>query len=151
MWIRSHVEMLLAQEWQLCRITADDDGDYVFPSGTALCWVSVLEGEVPMVRVTAHAAYGIRSSAKVLRELNDIQARLLSASIRLAGDVVVVSQTLSPIGLTQPVLAQALAAVGGVAADIGPLLAAVFDGATPLDQAAADAAEAGGADQSDVA
>ena len=43
-----------------------------------------------------------------------------------------VSQVLSPIGLTQPVLAQALRSVSGVAEDIGPLLAAMFDGSTPF-------------------
>jgi hypothetical protein len=139
MWIRSHVELLLAREWGCCRVTADDDGDYLFPSGTALCWVSVLDGEQPMVRVTAHAAYGFKASARLLRELNDVQARCLSAAVRLNGDAVVVTQTISPIGLTQPVLAQALDAVTSVARDLGPLLAAMFDGQTPLTPGRADA------------
>lgn len=49
----------------------------------------------------------------------------------LHSGVVVVSQTISPYGLTGPVLAQALKAVGGLADDIGLLLAGMFNGATP--------------------
>lgn len=134
MWIRSHVELLLQREWDACRVTADGDGDFPFRSGTALCWVSVLETEPIMVRVFAHAAYGLKPTGKLLRELNEIEGRCLSAHVRLADETVVVSQTISPIGLTQPVLAQAMSAVSGVAADIGSLLAAMFGGSTPFDE-----------------
>jgi hypothetical protein len=131
MWIRSHVERLLQDEWQACRVEADCDGDYPFREGTAACWVSVMDTEPIMVRVFAHAATGVKSSLKLLSELNAIQWRALSASISLRGGTVVVEQTISPIGLTQPVLAQAMRAVGGVADDIGLLLAGMFNGATP--------------------
>lgn len=131
-WIKSHVELLLQREWDVCRVTTDPDGDFPFRAGAAACWVSVSAGEAPMVHVFAHAACGLKPTAKVLRELNDIQNRALSARIALAEGCVLVSQVLSPIGLTQPVLAQALRAVAGVAEDIGPLLAAMFDGATPF-------------------
>ena len=88
-------------------------------------------GAPPMVRVVAHAATGVRSTFKLLRELNEIQLSARSASIAIAGDVVIVSQTISPIGLTAPVLRQALVAVGGVADSVGMLVASVFDGRTP--------------------
>jgi hypothetical protein len=131
MWIRSHVERLLQEEWQACRVVADCDGDYPFREGTAACWVSVMETEPIMVRVFAHAATGVKSTLKLLSELNALQWRALSASISLRGGIVVVEQTISPIGLTQPVLAQAMRAVGGVADNIGLLLAGMFNGSTP--------------------
>ena len=132
LWVRSHVERLLQDEWDCCRVTADDDGDYHFRHGTAAGWVSIREtGDVPFVRVFAYAAEGIRSSAALLRERNDIQLRTMTASIMWSDGRVVVSQTISPIGLTRPVLAQALTAVGGVADDIGLLLAGMFNGKTP--------------------
>jgi hypothetical protein len=131
MWIRSHVERCLQDEWGCCQVTVDEDGDYPFRAGTAACWVSVLETEPIMVRVSAQAAYGLRQSAKLLAELNAIQLSALSASIGLADDTVVVSQTLSPIGLSGPALAQAIHAVGGVASDVGLLLAGMFGGQTP--------------------
>lgn len=131
MWIKSHVELLLQREFDTCRVEVDADGDFPFRSGTAACWVSVL-GEQPMVHVFAHAVCGLSSSAKLLRELNEIQNRALSARVALSDDCVLVSQAISPIGLTQPVLAQAIRAVCGVAEDIGTLLAAMFDGSTPF-------------------
>lgn len=132
MWIRSHVEALLQREWDVCRVVADDDGDYPFRRGTAACYVAVLDAEPIMVRVFAHAAFGLRPTLKVLRELSEIQRRSLTARVELRHDVVVVSQTVSPVGLTQPVLAQAMNEVATVADGIGPLVAVMFDGRTPF-------------------
>jgi hypothetical protein len=142
MWIRSHVEVLLQREWEMCRIAEDGDGDFPFRRGTAACYVSVLDNDPPMVRVFAHAAYGLKPTLKVLREINEIQRRALSARVELRNDVVVVSQTLSPIGLTQPVLAQAMDAVATVADDIGTLFAVMFDGRTPFDHEVPDSEDA---------
>ena len=130
-WIRSHVEQLLEALWGVCRIHPDDDGDYPFRRGTAACWVSVLPTAPVMVRVFAQAVSGLKPSLRLFAELNDIERRALSCSVVLEGDTVVVAQTLSPVGLTAPVLEQALTAVAGVADDIGALLAAVFGGQTP--------------------
>jgi len=142
MWIRSHVELLLQREWDVCRVLSDEDGDVPYRHGTAACYVSVLDLDPPMVRVFAHAAYGLKPTLKVLREINEIQGRSVSARVELRRDVVVVSQTFSPIGLTQPVLAQAMDAVGSVADDVGTLLAAMFDGATPFKHEIPDSEEA---------
>jgi hypothetical protein len=142
MWIRSHVEVLLQREWEVCRVVADADGDYPFRRGTAACYVSVLDVDPPMVRVFAHAAYGLKPTLKVLREINEVQHRALSARVELRNDVVVVSQTLSPVGLTQPVLAQAMEAVATVADDIGTLFAVMFDGRTPFGHEIPDSEEA---------
>jgi hypothetical protein len=143
MWIRSHVEQLLEAEWDACRVQADTDGDYPFRRETAAGWVSVLESDPVMVRVFAHAAFGIKPTAAVLRELNEIQRRLLSCRVEIVEGTVVVAQTINPVGMTQEVLAQALNAVSSVAADIGPLLVALFGGSTPypLDEVAAQDAE----------
>jgi hypothetical protein len=142
MWIRSHVELLLQREWDVCRVVVDGDGDFPFRHGTAACYVSVLDTEPAMVRVFAHAAYGLKPSLRVLRELNEIQRRSLSARIELRSDVVVVSQTVSPLGLTQPVLAQAMGAVATIATDVGTLLAGMFDGSTPYPAVVPDSEDA---------
>jgi hypothetical protein len=106
-----------------------------------MAWVSVMETEPVMIRVFAHAAYGVKPSAKLLREINEVQHRSLTARVELVSDLVMVSQTISASGLTQPVLAQALDAVAAVAAEVGPLLAAMFDGATPFAAELSDAAD----------
>lgn len=131
-WIRSHVERLLEDEWDCCRVHADDDGDYPFRSGTAMCWVSVMHSDPVMVRVFAHAAFGVKPGLKLYRELNDIQRGSLSAHLAYHDGVVMVSQTLSPFGLAREALAQAMAAVATTANEIGPLCAAMFGGSTPF-------------------
>ena len=131
-WIRSHVEVLLQREWDVCRVVVDEDGDVAFRSGTAACWVSVLESEPPMVRVWAHAAHGIKATLPVLRELNELQSRAVSAQVHHHNGCIVVSQTISPVGLSGEVLMQAVETVSSVAQDIGPLFAAMFGGATPF-------------------
>lgn len=141
MWVRSHVERLLQDEWSACQVVADDDGDYAFGWLTAACWVQVMSEEPYYVRVFAHAALDVTPSAKLLRELNDIQLRTLTATIAVRERIVFVAQTISPIGLTRPVLAQAMQAVGGVASDIGVLVAAMFGGCTPFDPEVSSAEE----------
>jgi hypothetical protein len=131
-WIRSHVELLLAEEWGVCRLTADADGDWFFRAGTAAGWVSVMDTAPIMVRVFAHAATGLKPSLKLFTELNEIERCALSASVVLEHGTVVVSQTISPVGLSAPVLHQALLSVGGVAEDIGLLLAGMYGGTTPF-------------------
>jgi hypothetical protein len=141
LWIRSHVELLLAEEWGVCRVKADDDGDWFFRAGTAAGWVSVIDTAPIMVRVFAHAATGLKPSLKLFTELNEIERRALSAAVVLEHGTVVVSQTISPVGLTAPVLQQALVSVGGVAEDIGLLLAGMYGGSTPFPAEAAPAHE----------
>ena len=131
LWITSHVERLLQEEWGVCRVAQDEDGDYPFRTGTAAGWVSVLDSKPVMVRVFAHAAVGVKPSLGVLRELNEVQSRALSATVLLLGGNVIVSQTISAIQLPQSVLAQALSAVGSIANDVGVLVAGVFGGSTP--------------------
>src|SRR3954452_11057920 len=102
-WIRSHVELLLQQEWDQCRVYTDRDGDWPYRRDTAACWVSVLDSDPIMVRVWGHAADGLKPTAAVLREVNELQCQALTVRIALVGDTVQVSQTISPIGLTLPV------------------------------------------------
>jgi hypothetical protein len=133
LWVRSHVERLLQDEWNACRVEPDPDGNYPFRRGSASCSVSILcDDTPPMVRIAASAVTGVRCTAALLRELNEIQLRALSASVCWHDGSVVVFQTLSPVGLTRPVLAQAVDAVSGVANDVGVLVAGMFGGGTPF-------------------
>ena len=58
--LRSHVERCLQDIWDTPDLVIDDDGDYPYRRGTAMCWVSPFDGPVPGVRVFAHAAYGLK-------------------------------------------------------------------------------------------
>jgi hypothetical protein len=131
-WITSHVERCLQQVFDNPDLVTDPDGDYPYRCGTAACWVSVNGQEPHFVRTFAHAAFGLRPTAKLLRELNDINTRTTTPHAYLTDGVVVVEQTLHPAGVTPESLRQAVGSVGQVADDIGHLIASVHGGATPF-------------------
>jgi len=130
-WLRSYVEKLL-REGSGNEPTQDSDGDYPFRWGTAACWVRVHELPFWRVEAFAHAVLGVRPTVRLLREINDANARLISGRIYVAGGVVIVEQSVLAHGLTADALAQACIAVGRAANDLGPLLAVMFDGQTPF-------------------
>ncbi len=131
-WITSHVERCLQQVFDSCDLKTDSDGDWPYRWGTAMCWVSVMPDEPHFVRVFSHAAYGVRRSAKLLAELNEVNGRATTANVYWNDGMVMVEQALHPAGVTVETLRQAYASVGQVADDIGHLIASVHGGATPF-------------------
>ena len=132
-WFRSHVERLLQHMWGPAAVSADPDGDYPFRYGRAACWVRVEPGSPMSVRVTGHAAYGVKRSAKLLVELNDISSRSRFTSVLWAGGVVVCEYALPADAANAETLEMACGMVGAQANDLGPLLAAVYGGSTPFE------------------
>jgi len=133
--LRSHVERILEDHWDLRRVTADEDGDYPFRSGTAACWVRVVPGddEVPAsVVVFSHAVVGLKSSAKLLRELNDLNGSARWCKVFLHRDIVFVSRTLDLPAVSPESVTTACRAVALVAEDLGVMLAPVYGGTTPF-------------------
>ena len=128
--LRSHVERCLQDIWDTRDLVIDDDGDYPYRHGTAMCWVSLFGGPVPGVRVFANAAYGLKCSARLLREVNDLNGRSTWARVVLQDGVVRVSAELHWAAVDRLALEQAAGAVASVADDIGALLAAVYGGHT---------------------
>ncbi|MBA2532416.1 MAG: YbjN domain-containing protein [Nocardioidaceae bacterium] len=130
-WFRAYVEKLL-RGGLIDEPKQDSDGDYLYRWGTAACWVRLSEQPFWRVDVFAHAVLGVKPTARLLREINETNARLVSGRIYTAGGVVVVEQSVLADGLTADTLAQACVAVGSAANDLGPLLAVMFDGQTPF-------------------
>ena len=130
--LRSHVERCLQDIWDVHDLVIDDDGDYPYRHGTAMCWVSPFAGPVPGVRVFAHAAQQLKPSAKLLREVNDLNVRSVWARVAFQSGVVRVSAELHWAAVDRLALEQAARAVGEVADDIGALLATVYGGHTPF-------------------
>lgn len=129
--LRSHVERCLQDIWTTTELTTDGDQDYPYRTGTAMCWVSLVGGPVLGVRVFAHAAYGLRTSSKLIREVNEINARSAWAKVAFHDGIVMVCTELHWAAVDRLALAQAIGAVGEVADQIGPLLAGVYGGQTP--------------------
>lgn len=130
-WFRAYVEKLLREAGD-AEVFSDGDGDYPYRWGTAACWVRVVEEPQLRVQVFGHAASGVKATARLLRELNEVNANSVSARVHLSNGSVIVEQAVPADGLNAATLAQACIAVGSVADDLGMLLAAMFDGETPF-------------------
>jgi hypothetical protein len=134
--LKAHVERVLEDHWDVRRVEKDADGDYPFRSGTAACWVRVLPGDgdaVPSsVVVFSHAAVGLRSSARLLRELNELNRAARWCKVALHDDQVVVSRNLDLQAASSASLELACRQVAAVAEDIGAMLATVYGGSTPF-------------------
>ncbi|MDQ3627752.1 MAG: YbjN domain-containing protein [Actinomycetota bacterium] len=129
-WLRAYVEKLLRESF-LEGVEADGDGDYPFRWGTAACWVRVDDRPFARVEVFAHVVHGVRPSARLLREVNDANRRVVGGRVYEWDGMVVAAQSIHAHGLQADTLAQACVGVGTVADDLGALLAAMFDGQTP--------------------
>jgi Putative bacterial sensory transduction regulator len=130
--LRSHVERCLQDVWEQHELIIDGDGDYPYRWGTAACWVAVQSGPSMAVRVFAHAAHGLKRTAKLLTEINEVNARSRWARVFWDHGRVIVAAELPWTAIDRPALDQFMRSVGTVADDIGAMLAAVYGGQTPL-------------------
>ena len=130
-WFCAYVESLLGQLWG-SPARADDDGDWPFRQGTAACRVAVRPEPRWRVEVFGHAAFEVKQSARLLRELNEANAHLLDGRIYWREDVVLVATSIEADRVDGEALARACMGVGSTADDLGALLAAMFDGRTPF-------------------
>jgi len=130
--LRSHVERALQSIWEQTDLVVDDDGDYPFRSQTAACWVRVVGGEQPAVRIFAQAALDVPSTKKVLQEIGELNSRSRWAKISWCHGVVVVDESIHWLSVDRPSIERAMESVMVVSDDIGTLLATVYGGETPF-------------------
>jgi hypothetical protein len=127
--LRSHVERCLQENMELCRVTADCDGDYPFAHESAVYYVSLLEAaDTWWVRVWSVAATGVRGNAALLRELNDVTSRSPLVKVVWRQRAVHVEGVLHGSAVHEESLGRLCVAVGETSASIGQLVAAVYGG-----------------------
>lgn len=129
--LRGHVERTLQEYWDRRDLVVDDDGDYPWRAGRAACWVRV-ERDPSAVAVFAHAARGLKRSAKLLAEVNDLNASARWVKVFWFDGLVMVQRVLDVDACDPAAIRHACDAVASVAAEVGPPLAAVFGGELPL-------------------
>lgn len=139
-WFRSHVERLLEEAWGLeGRVVRADDEQYYCEAGTAFAWVAVDDAHHPMsVRITAWAAMGVKPTAKVLRELNDVNHASRFGWVYWADGNVVCEAALPADAVTAANLAGLWGATVTRANEVGPMIAAVHGGHVPFDEDVTD-------------
>lgn len=131
-WLRSHVEKCMREIWDDAPVHYDDDGDIPFRAGTAALWVSTRCDE-PRIQVFAHAAHGVKQTAALLREVNEVSGRSLFARVYVRQGVVMVESVLPSEAVSSRTLRMAIDSVATVANDLGVLIATVHGGATPFE------------------
>lgn len=128
----SHVQRMLREGMGLDEVEQDCDGDYPFRHGTAMYYLSVGRGG-HLLKIWSHAAYGVKPTKSVLREVNSTNERLMHCRAYMSGETLVV-EAFVPI---QPLVPGYLVAVchelGSTADRVGQLLAAVYGGQVVFD------------------
>jgi hypothetical protein len=131
--LMSHVERCLQDIWEQHELHTDADGDWPYRWGTAACWVRLVIDEAQScVRVFAHAAFGVKANAAVLRELNDLNARARWVRFVHYGDTVGVEGELHWTLVDRASLERVMRQVASAADDVGTLFATVHGGQTPF-------------------
>lgn len=131
-WFRVFVEHLLMDEFSTSEVIRDADGDVPFHSGSSACFVTVEEEPELGVRVWGMAALGLRPTAAVLREVNDLNDKARLAKVVLADGGVCVELRLPADQVTAKSLSRACGQVVRCADDIGVLFAGIHGGSTPF-------------------
>ena len=127
--LRSHVERCLQESMDLCRVNSDCDGDYPFEHESAIYYVSLLEAAGTWwVRVWSVAATGVRGTAPLLRELNEVTSSSPLVKAVWRKGAVHVEGVLHASGVHEESLGRLCVAVGETASTIGQLVAAVYGG-----------------------
>ena len=129
---RSHVERCLQDLWGAEQVTPDADGDYCYGMGTAACYIGLEASDPMVVKAVACAAVEVKKTAKLLEEINDVNARCRMAHVYWQNGAVLVEQALFAEAVDRSSLSHAGQAVAHIANDIGPMITAVYGGRTPI-------------------
>lgn len=129
--LRAHVLRSLRRDLCTGPLVPDDDGDLRVVWRTLPVYVRLVEGGPPLVRVWTPAAYDLPSTAKVLREVNDVNAALSGARCFLRGRTLYVAGELEVASVEPGELGRLVERVGTTGVRVGSMLAAVHGGVHP--------------------
>ena len=126
---RSHVERCLQDAFELCSVVTDADGDYPFEHDGAVYYVRVIEAaDTWWVRVWAPAVFGVKRSARLLTELNDIMATYPLVRALWREGCVYIEANMHASAVNAETLGRACRAVGDVTASMGETISVVYGG-----------------------
>lgn len=131
-WFRAFVERSLQEVWEEPQVVPDDDGDYAFAGLGPMAYVSIEPAPERGVCVWGYAAHGVKVSARVLREVNDLNMGARLCKVVWCEGVVRVELRLPADQVSVESLERACGHVQRCTTDIGPVLAAVHGGESVL-------------------
>lgn len=130
-WFQTYVESLMTAIMGE-PAHADPDGDFPVHGHTAQAWVRPATAEPWGVQVFALAAQNVPGRAAVLQEINEINGSDSAIRVALHSGAVMVDYRLFANAVSEDNLRAVIGRVLAVADRIGPVLAAVHGGTTPI-------------------
>jgi hypothetical protein len=130
-WFVNHVKTLMSTMSDEI-VEADAEGDFPIHGDTTQAWVRPQTRDAWGVHVFALAAHGVPLRAAVLKELNEINARNELVRVAWHAGAVIADYHLLADAVSEDNLRVTIGRVIAVADQIGPLLAAVHGGSTPI-------------------
>lgn len=130
--LRHHVERSLERDLDVPTFGPDEDDDYGAVVADLVVWIRpLLHHEPPLVRVWAPAVHGVKKSARLLAEVNDLNLGMRQIRCTLSGASVIVAAEVEIESVTDGLLVRLVTQVGETAAHVGDLIATVFGGECP--------------------
>lgn len=131
--LHHHVQRSLQRDLGMPLVEADEDGDYGSLVDGHIVWVRPLLEETPaLVRVWTPAAHGVKRSAALLKEINEINMGLNRVRCFLLGKAVMVCAEIELESVEAGELGRLVTLVGQTAEHVGELITTVFGGARPF-------------------
>jgi hypothetical protein len=131
-WFRAFVERSMQEVLESPEVEPDEDGDYPFTDGSSMTYVSVDPEPGLGVCVWSYAAYQVKGSASVLREINELNMRSWLCKVVWRDGLIRVEQRLAADMVSVESLCRACWHVDGTASDIGAMFAVVHGGESVL-------------------
>jgi hypothetical protein len=131
-WFRAFVECSLQQAWGLQELVQDGDGDFPFGDGSTTAYVTVEPAPGLGVCVWSYAAYGVKGSLRVLREVNDLNMASDLCKVMWANGCIRVELRVPADQVSAESLGRACGHVNGCTSHIGDLFALVHGGESAL-------------------
>lgn len=129
-WFSAYVERSLRELWDTPEVFEDGDGDYPFSDEDRTAYVSVESAPVLGVCVWSYAAHGVKGSASVLREVNDLNMGSWLCKVMWCQGLIRVELRVPADQVSAESLGRACGHVQGCTSDIGPMFAVVHGGAS---------------------
>lgn len=127
--LRSHIERLLQTQFDMCCIEADDDGDYRLQHDSVVYYVGLHHfADTWWVRVFCPLVIGVKRTAKLLAELNELNTRSPLTKVVWMDGTVFIGGHLHASAVNPESFGRLCAVVGRLSADVGQMIALVHGG-----------------------
>jgi len=131
--LRTRVEKALATWLGVPRVVPDQDGDYPIRTGSAICYLRILDGVPPAISVFSPVLQDVKVTPDLLAAIDDINGRTRYGRVFTAGPVVLVVLEIPAIDLTPAHVAFACQELGALADHLDDALHGRFGGHVAFD------------------